>query len=75
MKQVDTLIYINSDLDEHSRDQLKQELLAQPGVVSQQFHHDKKRLLMLSYDAEKVTALSLLGHVTSKGYPAHLVGM
>ncbi len=75
MQLTDVLIHVNNEIDENERDNLVEQLRDMDGVIAPRFNEDKQHLLLVSYNSDAISSLSLLNEVKGKGYKAQLVGL
>lgn len=74
MNLCDVLVHINEELSAEQRNALEKDMRALPGVVAPRFNPGRDHLMLVAFDADKVTRASLLGRVRTHGYKAQLVG-
>lgn len=74
MNLCDVLVHINEELSAEQRNALEEDMRRLSGVVAPRFNPGQGHLMLIAFDADKVTHASLLGRVQTHGYKAQLVG-
>ena len=75
IQMADTIVHIDEELGAVRREDIRDIILNQPGVVAAVFHDDKPHILNLGYDPKKITSQALLALVTDQGVHAELIGL
>jgi len=75
VKMVDVLVHIDEELGKDKREDVRDVVLKEAGVMAAAFHDDKPHLLNVEYDPDKVTSAALLKLVTDQGCHAELIGL
>jgi hypothetical protein len=71
---VELIVHINDSLDSASRNSLQFVVLEDKGVVSAEFCPGRYHLLLVRYDATKLTSRDVLALVVAQNISAQLVG-
>jgi len=72
---VDVIIHVNETTSHADRESLRDELLAQRGVMSADCHEGTSHLFLVVYDPDVVSAKDLLDVAKRRGLHAQLAGM
>jgi hypothetical protein len=75
MRPVDVVIYFRKGLDTGSRQFIEKSLRKTPGVVAPWFAPGRNKLMIVYYNPDVTTSLSVLNRVRRLGHPASLVAM
>jgi copper chaperone CopZ len=73
--QVNLVLDVRQNLGQMNGDQLENELAGVQGVSRVQVSARARRLVLVDYDPQTVSAHDILGRVTRRGFDARLVGM
>jgi len=73
MQLTDILIHVNETTNGNEKDDLVSSLRKLDGIIAPRF--SKEHLLLVAYNAEKISTSSLLNTVKKKGYQAQLIGL
>lgn len=73
MQLTDVLIHLEQNVDEAKKENIIERLRVTEGVIAPRFN--KENLLLVSYNSDTVSSLTLLNEVRDKGYKAQLVGL
>ena len=71
----DITIHIDETLDHNALQSIRDAILEHDGVGSASFHDDKRHLMIVMYDPERINSHSLLEIVQGKGVHAELIGL
>lgn len=75
MQLSDVLIHLDQNIHKTEKDNLIEQLRAIEGVIAPRFNNDKEHLLLVSYNSDTTSSLTLLNKVKNKGYQAQLIGL
>lgn len=75
MQLSDVLIHLDQNIHKCEKDNLIEQLRATEGVIAPRFSNDKEHLLLVSYNSDTTSSLTLLNKVKDKGYKAQLIGL
>ena len=75
MQLTDVLIHLDKNINETEKENIIEQLRAVEGVVAARFNKEKEHLLLVSYNSDTTSSLTLLNEVKAKGYKAQLVGL
>ncbi|MFK5914432.1 MAG: hypothetical protein QM484_08650 [Woeseiaceae bacterium] len=75
MQLIDVLIHINDNINEGEKENLVEKLRDLEGVIAPRFNKDKKHLLLVAYNSDTISSLTLLHKIKDKGYKAQIVGL
>lgn len=75
MQLSDVLIHLDQNIHKTEKDNLIEQLRATEGVIAPRFNNDKEHLLLVSYNSDTTSSLTLLNKVKNKGYQAQLIGL
>ena len=75
MGTVSILLYVREQLDEAARHLIDTHLRALPGVVAPWFSPWQQQSIMIYYNPEKTTVLTLVHSLRRYGYNALIVGL
>lgn len=73
MQGVDIMLYIKEELNRVQQKAIELKIRENKGVIASRFN--KKQLLVIYYNAEMTSSLSLLKNIKVMGYEARLIGM
>ncbi len=71
----DVTIHIDETLDSAKREDLRDKVLAEAGVMAAVFHKEKPHLMIVEYNPDKNNSANLLKAVRKLGIHAELIGM
>lgn len=74
MQLADVLIHINDNINV-AEEELVEKLRDLEGIIAPRFNKEKEHLLLVSYDSDTISSLTLLNEVKDIGYKAQLVGL
>lgn len=75
MQLSDVLVHVSDKTSDDEKGHLVNQLRELNGVIAPRFTEGREHLLLVSYNSDAITALSLLNEVQQNGYHARLVGM
>jgi len=75
MQLTDVLIHLDQNINEADKGNMIEQLRAVDGVIAPRFNKEREHLLLVSYNSDKISSLSLINEVKDKGYKAQLVGL
>lgn len=75
IQMADVTIHIDETLDSAKREDLRDKMLAEAGVMAAIFHKDKPHLMIVEYNPDKNSSANLLKAVRKLGIHAELIGM
>lgn len=75
MQLSDVLIHLDQNLNESEKENIIEQLRTVEGVIAPRFNNKREHLLLVSYNSDSISSLTLLNEVKDKGYKAQLVGL
>ena len=75
MQLSDVLIHLDKNINGCEKENIIEQLRAVEGVIAPRFNNEKEHLLLVSYNSDTISSLTLLNEVKNKGYKAQLVGL
>ena len=75
MQLSDVLIHLDKNINGCEKENIIEQLRAVEGVIAPRFNKEKEHLLLVSYNSDTISSLTLLNEVKNKGYKAQLVGL
>lgn len=75
MKYSDVLIHINDEINVDEQDNFVAQLENLDGVNAPRFNKEKNHLILVSYDPNIISSLTLLNKIKEQGFEAQLVGL
>jgi len=75
MQLTDVLIHLDQNINESEKDNMIEQLRVIEGVIAPRFNKEKEHLLLVCYNSDTISSLTLLNEVKDKGYTAQLVGL
>ena len=75
MQLSDVLVHVSEKINADEKNYLVNQLRGLNGVIAPRFSENKEHLLLVSYNSDAVSALSLLNTVKQSGLHAQLVGL
>ena len=75
MQLADVLIHLDQNINESKKENLVEQLRTVEGVIAPRFTNERDHLLLVSYNSDTTSSLTLLNEVKNKGYKAQLVGL
>lgn len=75
MQLTDVLIHLDLNINNTEKRNIVEKLRAIDGVIAPRFNKEREHLLMVSYNSDTISSLTLLNEVKNKGYKAQLVGL
>ena len=70
----DVMIHINETLSNEARIFLEEDMRQIEGVVSPRFSPFKEHFLLIAYNPQKTSSMTLLNKARAAGYTAQLIG-
>jgi len=74
-KMVDVTLHIDEDLDQSTRDQLREDLLHITGVTSADSGNNKPHLMIVEYNPDVVDPILFVEYGKQHGLHMQLIGM
>lgn len=74
-KMVDVMLHIDENITHDEREELRDRILAQNGVMAAAYHDEKPHLLVIEYDPDVVSSKAILETVEAGGVHAELIGL
>lgn len=71
----DVVVHIDETLDDKFLQHLKEAIKQEHGVFSTQINEHIKHLMVVKYNAENISALTILLKVKNQGVHAELIGL
>lgn len=75
MQLTDVLIHLDQNINESEKENIIEQLRDVEGVIAPRFNKEREHLLLVSYNSDTISSLTLLNKVKDKGYKAQLVGL
>ena len=75
MQLSDVLIHLDQNINDTEKENIIERLRAVDGVIAPRFNKEREHLLLVSYNSDTTSSLTLLNEVKNKGYKAQLVGL
>ena len=75
MELSDVLIHLDQNINDTEKENIIERLRAVDGVIAPRFNKEREHLLLVSYNSDTTSSLTLLNEVKNKGYKAQLVGL
>ena len=75
MQLSDVLIHLDKNINGTEKENIIEQLRAVEGVIAPRFNNEREHLLLVSYNSDTISSLTLLNEVRDKGYTAQLVGL
>jgi len=75
MQLSDVLIHLEENINETEKDYIIEQLRNIDGVIAPRFNKEREHLLLVSYNSDTISSLTLLNEIKNKGYKAQLVGL
>jgi hypothetical protein len=70
----DVVIHVNETLDSEERHALEEQMREVDGVIAPRFNDRKIHLMIVAYDPDHISTITLLDMVRSQGYHAQHCG-
>jgi len=75
MQLTDVLVHVEENINETEKEHIIEQLRAIDGVIAPRFNKEREHLLLVSYNSDTISSLTLLNEIKNKGYKAQLVGL
>jgi hypothetical protein len=75
MSQSDILIHIDEVLDDLHIHAIEQDLSMRDGVYSACVHQDRRHLMLVDFDPERLRCGDILSRVRTRGVHAEMIGL
>ena len=75
MQLSDVLIHLDQNINDTEKENIIERLRAVDGVIAPRFNKEREHLLLVSYNSDIISSLTVLNEIKDKGYKAQLVGL
>ena len=75
MQLSDVLIHLDKNINGCEKENIIEQLRAVEGVIAPRFNKEREHLLLVSYNSDIISSLTVLNEIKDKGYKAQLVGL
>ena len=75
MQLTDVLVHVEENINETEKEHIIEQLRAIDGVIAPRFNKEREHLLLVSYNSDTISSLTMLNEIKNKGYKAQLVGL